>query len=198
MADDGLKAANLRLLGGGDRCPVCGEPARGDVWVCPTCTAIQHRECHRYAGGCSTFGCVHAVPPADDADAAKLAAAKGCEVPARGILPAALVRSNAGLKGLAVLMCLAGLWLVSALLFDRGRDAVEEARLRKQLERGRSSVSVSSGDLDSLLGGLKVTVNVNDENSRVSVETGGSGASHVSTSSFELFGARGHVVVVSP
>ncbi|MBI3890546.1 MAG: hypothetical protein HY303_03345 [Candidatus Wallbacteria bacterium] len=39
-------------------CPVCGDPLQGSALVqCSRCATPHHRDCFRYAGVCSVFGC---------------------------------------------------------------------------------------------------------------------------------------------
>lgn len=38
-------------------CQVCGEKAAEDVVICSRCQTPHHRECWRYLGQCSTYGC---------------------------------------------------------------------------------------------------------------------------------------------
>lgn len=38
-------------------CRICGEPVTHDAAICRRCKTPHHRECWRYYGACSTYGC---------------------------------------------------------------------------------------------------------------------------------------------
>ncbi len=38
-------------------CPVCGDPTKVNVKLCPDCDTPHHEECWKYQDGCSMYGC---------------------------------------------------------------------------------------------------------------------------------------------
>jgi hypothetical protein len=57
-------------------CRICGEPVTGEAAVCCRCQTPHHRECWRYYGTCSTYGCgetKHLAPKKESPRAAKRA-----------------------------------------------------------------------------------------------------------------------------
>ncbi|MBI4865452.1 MAG: hypothetical protein HY816_00730 [Candidatus Wallbacteria bacterium] len=56
-AGGGIELGGLKVFGCQAACPVCGEPAEGEVRTCEKCGTPHHRDCWDYAGRCALYAC---------------------------------------------------------------------------------------------------------------------------------------------
>ncbi|MBI3892185.1 MAG: hypothetical protein HY303_11725 [Candidatus Wallbacteria bacterium] len=56
-AEDEIRLGGLKVFGCNAACPVCGEPAEGEVRTCENCGTPHHADCWDYAGKCALYAC---------------------------------------------------------------------------------------------------------------------------------------------